>query len=276
VREVVRARRVDALPASPDDGAWTAAERYWIPTVGQIVVRPRWFAPTVDGVWVQALHDGRRLALRLVWHDPSRSPDPPWDEWLGRVAATLSDADGPIATRQGPDRLVVQWATRQGDDAELPYFLGGSARRPVHAWRWTSAPDRVDVGSARGLGTFVAAPGGDPVAHGARYGNGEWRLQLVRALPARDTARAPAFAPGQAVPLALFVADGSNGEDEVRGAVSAWYAVHRDVPTPARVYAAPAATVVLTAGLGVLLVARAQRRERAAPRSGDGIPEREE
>jgi hypothetical protein len=64
------------------------------------------------------------------------------------------------------------------------------------------------------------------------------------------------------VPFALFVADGSNGEDDVRSAVSTWYAIHLDVPTPTRVYAAPAVTVLLTAGLGALLIVRTQRRER--------------
>ena len=67
--------------------------------------------------------------------------------------------------------------------------------------------------------------------------------------------------PGRAVPVALFVADGSNGEDDVRSAVSTWYAIHLDVPTPARVYAAPVVTVLLTAGLGLLLITRAQRSE---------------
>jgi cytochrome c oxidase cbb3-type subunit 2 len=263
VREVIRARLVAALPSSPDDTAWARAEPSWIPTVGQIVVKPRWFAPTVSGVWVQAVHDGRRLALRLVWHDPSRSPDPAWDEWLGRMAATMTDVDGALATRQGADRLVLQWAP-QPDAADRPYFLGGSARRPVHAWRWTSAPDRVEVGGAQGLGTFAAAGPAGSVTHAARFADGAWRLQLVRALRPADTTGAPTFTPGQAVPLALFVADGSNGEDDVRGAVSTWYAVHLDVPTPARVYAAPAATVILTAGLGLLLVVRAQRREREA------------
>ena len=280
VREVVRARLATTLPASPDDSAWAAAERYWIPTVGQIVAKPRWFAPTVDGVWLQAMHDGRRLALRLTWHDPSRSPDARWDEWLGRVAATMSAADGPLATQQGPDRVAVQWAPGSADDAERPYFLGGSARRPVHVWRWSSAPDRVEVGGERGLGTFAPdapAASGDAaaaVAHAARYDDGEWRLQLVRALRAGDTTRAPTFVPGRAVAIALRVADGSNGEDGVRGAVSTWYAIHLDVPTPPRVYVAPAATVILTAGLGLLLVGRAQRRERAAgPPHGPSQPE---
>jgi hypothetical protein len=53
----------------------------------------------------------------------------------------------------------------------------------------------------------------------------------------------------------------------VRGAVSAWYAIYLDVPTPTRVYVAPGLTMLLTAGLGLMLVRQAQRRERNAERS---------
>jgi cbb3-type cytochrome c oxidase subunit III len=273
VREVVRARLVAALPRTPDDTAWNQAERYWIPVVGQIIAKPRWFAPTVDGVWLQAMHDGKRVALRLVWDDPSSSPAPAWNEWLARVDTTLTTADGPNPAQQGPDRISVQWplGTSTADDTERPYFLGGSTRRPVQLWRWTSAPDRVEVGSAKGLGTFTpaAASGADSVSHVARFDAGQWRLQLVRALRTSDTTSGPVFAPGRAVPIAVFVADGSNGEDDVRSAVSTWYAIHLDVPTPARVYAAPAVTVLLTAGLGLLLITRAQRSENRDERGAD-------
>jgi DMSO reductase family type II enzyme heme b subunit len=271
VREVVRARLATSLPATPDDRAWDQAERYWIPVVGQVIVKPRMFAPTVDGVWVQAMHDGTRLALRLSWSDPSQSPAPAWNEWLARLDTTLSAADGPLPTQQGPDRLTVQWPAQGGDDTERPYFLGGSTRRPVQLWRWTSAPDRLEVGSATGLGTFApTAADADSVSHAARYDAGQWRLQLVRALRTRDTTRGPQLRAGSAMPIAIFVADGSNGEDDVRSAVSTWYAIHLDVPTPARVYAMPAITVLLTAGLGMLLITRAQRSEPQA-----GQPQRE-
>jgi hypothetical protein len=103
----------------------------------------------------------------------------------------------------------------------------------------------------------------------ARFDAGQWRLQLVRALHPSDTTSGPVFAPGRAVPVAFFVADGSNGEDDVRSAVSTWYAIHLDVPTPARVYAAPAVTVLLTAGLGLLLITRAQRGENRDDRGVD-------
>jgi DMSO reductase family type II enzyme heme b subunit len=219
---------------------------------------------------VQAMHDGQRIALRLSWSDPSQSPAPAWNDWLARLDTTLSAADGALPTQQGPDRLIVQWPMQHGDDTERPYFLGGSTRRPVQLWRWTSAPDRVEVGSATGLGTFAPVTDADSVSHVARYDAGQWRLQLVRSLRTRDTTRGPQLKAGEAAPLAIFVADGSNGEDDVRSAVSTWYAIHLDVPTPARVYAVPAVTVLLTAGLGLLLITRAQRSDSRA-----GQPERE-
>ena len=271
VREVVRAARVAAIPATVADRGWESVERYWIPVVGQVIVKPRAFAPTVDGVWVQAVHDGSRLALRVSWTDPSSSPAPAWNDWLARVDTTLTSIDGAMPTQQGPDRLTVQWPQSAGaDDAELPYFLGGNAKRPVQMWRWTSAPDRVEVGVAKGLGTFAASADADSVAHSAQWENGQWRVQLVRALRGRDTTHSPVFAAGKATPVALMVADGSNGEDDVRAAVSTWYAVHLDVPTPPRVYAAPAVTVLLTAGLGMLLVTRAQRRAASGQPDAEG------
>jgi DMSO reductase family type II enzyme heme b subunit len=267
VREVLRARRVETLPRSVDDSLWAAADRQWVPVVGQIIVKPRWFAPAVDGIWVQALHDGQRLTMRLSWHDQSSSPHPAWDEWLGRVARTMTDADGPISTQQGPDRVVVQFPITYGAGVERPYFLQGTARRPVYLWRWTSSPNRLEEGHATGLGRFTPRTGTSEVTHQARFNSGEWRVQFTRALASSDTSRVPRVSPGEPIPIAFFVADGSNGEDEARGAVSGWYALYLDMPTPASVYVAPAVTTLLTAGLGFIVIARARRRGRPADQS---------
>jgi DMSO reductase family type II enzyme heme b subunit len=267
-REVIRAVPASgALPAGPDDTLWAAAEAYYVPLVGQIIAKPRWFAPAVHSLWVRAMHDGKRVALLLTWHDRSRSPAPAWDEWLGRVAPAMTDADGPIPTAQGPDLVTVQFPTSLRDDAERPYFLHGSTRRPAYLWRWASTPDQVQEGVATGLGRFTPFAGPAALIHAARFKDGEWRLQLTRALVPGDTARAPTLATGRAIPIAFSAADGSNGEGDVRGAVSAWYAVYLDVPTPPRVYVAPVAAMLLTAGLGTMLVWQAQRRERGAERS---------
>ena len=267
VREVVRALRVEAgeLPSSPGDSAWARAEAFYVPLVGQIVVKPRWFAPTVDGVWVQAMHDGSRLAMRLVWHDPSRSPDPAWDEWLGRVRTVLTDADAPIASAQGADRFVVQFPARVEEGGERPFFLGGSARRPAYGIRWTSTSDRIEEGTLTGLASFAPRATAD-VTHASRWADGAWELQIVRPLALTDSTAGPALVAGRAIPIAFRAADGSNGEDDVRGSVSAWYAIYLDVPTSRGVYLAPLSTMLLTAGLGLVVVRQARRREREPER----------
>lgn len=268
VRDVMRAARATgALPTGPADSAWAQVDRYWIPLVGQVVLRPRWFAPTVDGVWVQAMHDGTRLAMRISWDDPSRSPDPAWDEWLGRIRRTMTADDSiPVDSVQHTDRLIVQFPARITDGVERPYFLGGDSRQPVYAWRWTSDPDAVQEGRMTGLGTFSAGAGSG-VTHAALYDEGAWSVQFTRDLASSDTTSIPRFGTGVAIPVAFYAADGSNGENESRGAVGAWYAIYLDIPTPPSVYVAPAATMLLTAGLGVLVVATAQRRERAGRRT---------
>lgn len=261
VRDVIRARLVTRLPAGPGDSAWTVVEAYYVPLVGQIVQRPRWFTPSVDGIWVRALHDGQQLALRVSWTDPSKSPDPEWQEWLDRIGQTVG-RDDTTALAHGPDRLRVQFPPRLSDDLERPYFLGGTGRKPAHVWLWRSDPDILEAGPETGLGQFRAGSGQPQVKHAAAFAQGEWQVQFTRSLVPADTGSAPTFPTGMAIPIAFGAADGSNGEDLVQGAVSAWYSVYLDTPTPARVYIQPLVAAVLAAGLGILIVVRAQRGQR--------------
>lgn len=265
VREVVRAVRVEGpLPASPDDSAWNALERFYFPLVGQIVVRSRWFAPRVDGVFVQAAHNGEELALRLVWHDPSESPDPAWLEWQEKVLRTLytEEAQKPAA-RPRPDAFAVQFPLRIPQGAQRPYFLMGDATNPVYLWHWQSEPDRAVEAQARGMARIEPQPpSSQTLRHQAIFDKGEWRVQLTRALVTADSAGEIQFAPGAAIPIAFFAWDGDNAEEGTRAAVSAWYTLALEQPTPPTVYVTPALAAVLTAGLGLLAVWRAQRRSR--------------
>ena len=267
VREVVRAALVDgALPATPDDSAWAAAEAYYIPLVGQIITKPRWFAPTVDGVWVQALHDGTELAIRLTWNDPSNSPDPAWSEWQARVLEVMEPRDeAPGGGAELPDAFALQFPFTIPTGMERPYFLMGNAREPVYLWRWQSRPSVPTEARARGFGRIEPlAVGEAPVRAEAVFDEGQWRLVFRRALVTPDSTERLQFRTGEAIPVAFFAWDGSNGEEGGRAAISTWYYVYLDRPTPGTVYATPAVAMLLTAGLGFGVVARAQRRESRA------------
>lgn len=266
ITEVMRATLVTGeLPTTPGDSAWTASERYYVPLVGQIIVKPRWFAPTVDGVWVEALHNGQELALRLSWHDPSESPDPAWLEWQGRVLATMEPREA-SAVEPGPrpDALAVQFPRNIPEGMQRPYFLMGDAREPVYLWHWRSEPGAGEAveALARGLGEIEPLPAADQALNGsAVFDQGRWQLVLRRPLVS-DSPDRIAFETGRAIPVAFFAWDGSNAEEGTRGSVSSWYFISLDEPTRATVYTTPALAVVLTAGLGFLVVVRAQRREK--------------
>ncbi|HUG01486.1 MAG TPA: c-type cytochrome [Longimicrobiales bacterium] len=256
--EVIRAGLVDGdLPDSPADSAWADQERFWVPLVGQIVVKPRWFAPSVDGVWVQAAHDGEALALRLVWHDPSESPSEAWDVWRQAVESMMQPQEGDPAGPGLPDAFSVQFPAVMPDGRELPFFLGGDARRPVYIWHWSATEGTREV-FGRGLDDTRTLSGGAVTAR-AEFEDGKWRLVLRRPLDSGDDEQRLGFVTGEAIPVAFRAWDGSNAEAGPRGSISSWYYVHLAEPTPTSTYAYPVVAAVLAALLGLFLVRRAQK-----------------
>lgn len=264
VRDVIRVLRAEAeLPSGPEADAWQDVEPFWIPLAGQVIETPRNFAPSVAGVWVQGLHDGDEMALRLRWTDPSRSPDPRWTEWQEKIAATMDDDGVPIPTDPLPDRLVVQFPMEMPEGNERPYFLMGDRRNPVYLWRWNSR-DGVSEARATGLGSEVALEGGSGLEGTATWEHGQWTLYMRRSLePSGDEGLG--FVDGRAIPVGFYAWDGNNGEDGKRAAVSSWFFVYLQEPASRSVYVAPVVAMLLTGGLGLFAAARARsRREGAA------------
>ncbi len=256
LREVVRVTRRDEPPPSePDDPAWDEVERYYFPLAGQIIEPPRSFAPMVRGVWVQGLHDGETLALRLAWNDPSRSPDPGWTEWQEKLARTLHDDEMPIPTDPVPDAFAVQFPFEPPTGMDRPYFLMGSARAPVYLWHWDSAEGSSER-RARGLVELEPLPDG-ALEGRATFERGQWRLVFRR--PLATEGEGLAFPEGGAVPVAFYAWDGSSGETAGRGAIGSWYYLVLEEPRSRMLYVSPLIAILLTAGIGVVVVRRAQR-----------------
>ena len=272
VTEVIGAPRVEegaSLPSGPDDEAWAAVPAFRIPMAGQIIVSPRWFQPRVTGLWVQALHDDTELALRVSWSDPSESPDPAWTEWKEKFVPMMAPGEGePIDPAASlPDRLVVQFPPEIPDGMDRPYFLMGDARTPVYLWDW-EAGRGVTEAEARGIGTAAPQESPSAVAAQARWEAGEWAVVFRRSLITEDDQDLP-FAVDRAVPIAFSAWDGDSGEAGPRRAISSWYFIFLEPATPATVFVAPLMATLLTAGLGLMVVARAQKRERESLAPGE-------
>ncbi len=285
IREVIRAERADPgeVPSSVGDERWAEVEPFYVPLVGQIIISPRWFDPAVSGVWIQAMHDGEDLALRLSWNDRSRSPDPAWLAWQERVLEVMEPREGdPVDPGERPDRFAVQFPPTIPTGMDRPYFLMGDARNPVYLWQWRSDQTGAERATARGMREIAPLDEGVLVAD-SHWEAGEWQLLLRRPLRTEDGAGVLQFEEGVSIPVAFFAWDGDNSEEGTRGSISSWFFIHLEQEVPATTYVAPLVAFLLTGGMGLLVVARAQRRERAAegdpradrplPGAGSGSPE---
>jgi hypothetical protein len=67
------------------------------------------------------------------------------------------------------------------------------------------------------------------LGHAARYQDGEWQLQVARALVPADRTTAPTFSEEHPIPVAFFLADGSNGEIGTRGSMGGWHTIILDM-----------------------------------------------
>jgi DMSO reductase family type II enzyme heme b subunit len=111
--EVVAMRRAP-LPSDPGDAAWRDAPLYTAALVLQDMVEPRLLEPSTDKVQVRALTDGKSIAFRLEWADPTLNDLP----GLGRFS----------------DACAVQLPVSTQADVPAPQM--GETQRPVEITYW--------------------------------------------------------------------------------------------------------------------------------------------
>jgi hypothetical protein len=127
--------------------------------------------------------------------------------------------------------------------------------------------------TARGLDRLEPLAGGPAVSATANHADGRWTLVLTRSLESDDELR-PAFRTGEAIPIAFYAWDGSNGESGRRAAIGSWYFLFLEEPASAAVIVIPIAAVLITALLGLAAVRYAQstrRQQERAPVAGAAL-----
>jgi len=104
----IRAPRVRDLPQHPDDGAWRQAAPV------NLHLMPLWWRPTrPEELTVRAVHDGREMALLLVWSDDT-------------------DDHTAIRAQDFRDAAAVQFAL----NPDPPFFAMGQPGSGVNIWMW--------------------------------------------------------------------------------------------------------------------------------------------
>jgi DMSO reductase family type II enzyme heme b subunit len=241
----------DALPTDPGDTAWAAAPVYTAELLLQDVVEPRLLEAGTPAVRVQAVSDGKRLALRLAWDDETHNdlpgaarfddacaiqlpqtvtpnvPDPQMGEaskpveisyWRASWQAIV-DGRGDTIRDLYPNAWVDHYPfeaahLEPGSDKQRRAALRYAPARAVGNDRAGPRDTPVEDLIAVGPGTLDSADSAQSDGSGRRNGGG-WEVVITRPLP-------DGLETGGRSVVAFAVWDGANNGAGSRKMRSAW------------------------------------------------------
>jgi mono/diheme cytochrome c family protein len=256
-REKVVALHVAALPADSDAAAWRSA------AATQVGLTPLWWRDDATSlVRVQAVHDGRSIAFRLEWEDPTpnthtakveafkdavalqvvRGTDEPflgmgskatpidlwrWDADRGQPNSEVEDVNPRIVVDVYPFTEQLPTSAeyaRAGTQTSNQADIALPAKAVGN--QFTHALPHPTGGSAltaAGLGsTTFRATKSQLVTASGRWNQGRWIVLLRRPLTVTSPEDGVSLAPGQTASVALAVWEGSHRDRNGQKQVSIW------------------------------------------------------
>lgn len=259
-RRQIRVSKIEgALPQDPEDNAWKGISSQYIPLM------PLWqqMGERVEGLFVQAVHDGQAMAIQLAWIDDTEDAVALSHETFrdGAAIQLTADESPPLFAMGQKDRPVNIWHWKSDWEADqagyqdidtrypdmvsddYPFLLDGplgehgqeklpvSQHDPVYLTGWgagnlLSNPDRegaVEDLNAVGLGTLTSQ---EMAAQGVR-GTGRWHNGMWRVVFTRDLFSSEEtdvmLATGSSVNIAFAAWNGSQNERDGQKQVSIWH-----------------------------------------------------
>jgi mono/diheme cytochrome c family protein len=253
----IAAARVQAIPGHPDDGGWRAAERV------NLHLMPLWWrSQRPEELTVQAVHDGKEIALLLTWADDTRDQTAmrPQDFRDAAAIQFSPTPDPPFFAMGAPGEFVNIWMWKSERQADLePAFQDLDAIYPnmgidaypnlsvspleqptrnaltlqsdptfVTGWgagNIVSDPTRkspVEDLSAQGFGTLAARPRPDQRVEATGVHSTGTYRALFRRSFSGSGPHSVSFRPGAVVPVAFAVWNGSAGDRDGKKSVTIW------------------------------------------------------
>ena len=237
--------RLGDLPGL-NDAAWGEIEvASYFPLVGQVVIEPRQFNPSIDSVTAKSFYNEYEVAFLFTWDDRTKTLPKEDDE----TGETVEDA------------IAIQFPVKvpKGPTDPKPYFIWGG-RRPVYLWQWKVAePDKITEMNAKGIESASLQASQSQIESEGAYEDGRYRLWVKRSLKTDDKNDLK-FEPGVFIPIAFSAWDGDNGDVKTKRAISTWYTFVLDpVPSNRRFVYPP---VVALISVGFLFGLRGSVRRR--------------
>ncbi len=217
------------------DAAWESIESSYFPLVGQIIVEPRQFNPTIDSVNVKSFYNDTEVAFLFTWDDRTHNTEVEENEDIG---TTFEDA------------IAIQFPVKvpKGPTDEKPYFLWGG-RKPVYLWQWkASDADKVTELTAKGINNAEAQEVQGDIQAKSEYTDGQYKLWVKRALKTDDK-KDLQLESGVFVPIAFSAWDGANGDVDTKRVISSWYSFVLEPVPSSRRFIYPPLVALLSFGL---------------------------
>ena len=227
--------RAGALPGMNDEAWNEIQEASYFPLVGQIVIDPRQFNPSIDSVTAKSFYNDNEIAFLFAWDDRTKTL-PQTDDETGE---TVEDA------------LAIQFPVKisEGPTDPKPYFIYGD-RRPVYLWSWKVAePSTVTEMTAKGINSATVQSDQTPIQAEGVYKDGQYQLWVKRSLTTDDKRNDVQFTPGVFIPIAFSAWDGSNGDVKTKRAISTWYTFVLDPVPSNRRFVYPPLIALISVGL---------------------------
>jgi len=225
------------IPATdPVSPIWDQAAAVEFPLSGQVHWEPRIFTVTAASLQVKSVHNGREMAILMIYKDPTNDP---------------------------------------GDGAALEFMVGNAKAHfahgqpmfqveggPVNIWYWKAAEQKVTDMTAKGFGTLTAQPQQDVKGKGV-WSNGEWRVVFSRPLTDNDPQDAQ-FPAGKFQNIAFAVWNAANNEKGAQKAISSWWYFRPEPPADPKIYIYTGATVMVVGIIELIVIRRLRRKGQPA------------
>lgn len=229
-----------------DDAEWETLESSYYPLVGQVIVEPRQFNPTIDSVNVKSFYNDTEVAFLFTWDDRTNN-------------TTLEETDD--FGQSYIDGLTIQFPVKvpKGPTDEKPYFLWGG-RKPVYLWQWmASEPDTIKELTAKGMSNAELQEDQGNVQAENEYKEGQYRLWVKRTLKTEDK-KDLQIEPAVFVPIAFSAWDGANGDIDTKRVITSWYTFVLEPVPSSRRFIYPPLVALLSLGLLIGLRQFVQRK----------------
>jgi mono/diheme cytochrome c family protein len=256
-RFTIPVTRVDALPDHPDAGVWART-----PSVNLHMMPLWWRYDRPEELTVRALHDGKEIALLLVWMDATHDATAmrPQDFRDAAAVELAGTSDPPFFAMGQRGEFVNIWMWKSERQADLepafqdletvypnlgidsyPNAFKSALEQPhrhaltldanptfVTAWgagNIVADPTRKSAAedlAAQGFGTLRARPPADQQVHAKGIYGTDSYRVIFRRELAGEGSGAVTLRPGTTVPVAFAVWNGAAGDRDGKKSVTIW------------------------------------------------------